>query len=86
MVNGQVIVAGLSENQRTAKANVGAGGKPANTSAEVTSGNTASRIAKSPGVVVVKPHVRHVFNSTIVIIQGSSVRRSGLRQQREFWF
>jgi hypothetical protein len=43
LINGQVIVGGLSENQRTAKASVAPASKPAGIS-EVASSNTAARL------------------------------------------
>jgi Chaperone of endosialidase len=70
LTNGQVIVAGLSENQRTAKATVAPASKPASTS-EVASGNTAARL---------RNHRASLFSSLMfdqvipddLIVQGSA--------------
>jgi hypothetical protein len=70
LTNGQVIVGGQSENQRTAKANVAPAGKPASNS-EVPSGNTAARL---------RNHRASLFSSLMpdqvipddLIVQGSA--------------
>lgn len=70
LTHGQVIVGGLSENQRTAKATVAPATKPASTS-EVASGNTAARL---------RNHRASLFSSLMfdqvipddLIVQGSA--------------
>lgn len=71
LVNGQVVVGGLSEGQRSAKANVPAATKPLASNTEVASGNTASRL---------RNHRMSLFSSLMpdqvipddLIVQGSA--------------
>jgi hypothetical protein len=70
LTNGQVIVGGLSENQRTGKSSVAPASKPASSS-EVASGNTAARL---------RNHRASLFSSLMfdqvipddLIVQGSA--------------
>jgi len=70
VINGQVIVGGMSESQRTAKASVAPASKPASSS-EVASGNTAARL---------RNHRTSLFSSLMfdqvipddLIVQGSA--------------
>jgi hypothetical protein len=70
VVNGQVIVAGLSENDRTAKTNVEPSAGQPNTSARIASGNTASRL-KNHRASLLSSVMFDIVQPDDVIIQGS---------------
>src|SRR6185369_2938107 len=72
LVNGQVIVAGLSESQRTAKANVPPAGKPTVSAADtsVASSNAATRL-RNHRASLFSSYMFDVVFADDVIVQGS---------------
>lgn len=72
LINGQVVVGGLSENQRTGKATVPSASKPTVTSGngEVASSNTASRL-RNHRASLLSSFMFDIVHADDVIIQGS---------------
>lgn len=72
VINGQVVVAGLSENQRTAKASAPPASKPAGASGntEGASGNTATRL-RNHRASLLSNLMFDIVHADDVIIQGS---------------